>query len=770
MLKKITFLFLIFQAVAWGQDFSKNWTGHFSYNDITSTTNSTTDIYVAANNSIFKHSIETGTNTLFSSINGLSSEDIEIIHYSPDFNSLIIGYTDGLIEIINENTGEISSFNDIAENQKFPPNNVRINNLFEDNGVLYIATGFGIVQFNLQENVFADTFLISDSLSLISDISAVGVLDDFIIASIIGRGLFIGNKKNKNLLLAEEWEPISANSSLTLADFKLFASQLIARDTTNRIYAFDGNQFNEVYTDPSNITNLSISNNELSISHIDKYIRLDPSFSIIESIEYPEEINTNVDNITFINNKIYFSLEEQGFLFTENEFISQTNINPVGPLQNNAFDIDYKNGDLWICYGRISNFYTFTTDTQNGVSRLRNGNWFNIPYEDFNINELISVTIDPNDSDRVIFGSYNSGIIEYSNSNNSFTTFNNENSNIELNPDFSRNLVFGTNFDSEGNLWLINSFSDELLKRFSTTGPTNDQPDLEQLINSESNGLLFLNAEEFIFDTNNNVYIGTFSSGIFGYSPNTKRIIQFTNGLINPESNTVRALALDQNDNLWIGSNRGLRVLSNPDSIFNESSSTEAEPIIFLDEGLPQELLADQFISDIKVDSEDNKWISTVGGGVFQVSPDGEETLRHFTSLNSPLPSNNVTRVVINSDTNSLFFATDKGLVEFSVDSVTAKPNFDEFKVFPNPVRPEYGDVNVRIEGLTAGANIKFTDIEGNLVFETTNTSSNGGGSGAVEWDTRSFSGNRVASGVYLILITGEDQQQTNVGKLLIVR
>jgi hypothetical protein len=47
--------------------------------------------------------------------------------------------------------------------------------------------------------------------------------------------------------------------------------------------------------------------------------------------------------------------------------------------------------------------------------------------------------------------------------------------------------------------------------------------------------------------------------------------------------------------------------------------------------------------------------------------------------------------------------------------------------------------------GLTDKANIKITDIEGNLVYETTSSG------GTIEWDTTAFGKYKVASGVYMI-------------------
>ena len=82
---------------------------------------------------------------------------------------------------------------------------------------------------------------------------------------------------------------------------------------------------------------------------------------------------------------------------------------------------------------------------------------------------------------------------------------------------------------------------------------------------------------------------------------------------------------------------------------------------------------------------------------------------------------------------------------------------------FPNPVRPGFAG-NVTIEGLTANANVKITDISGNLVFETTSEG------GSVQWDTTAFGKYKVASGVYLVIITGEEALETKVAKIMVVR
>ena len=165
----------------------------------------------------------------------------------------------------------------------------------------------------------------------------------------------------------------------------------------------------------------------------------------------------------------------------------------------------------------------------------------------------------------------------------------------------------------------------------------------------------------------------------------------------------------------------------------------------------------------VVVDGANNKWIGTADSGVFLVSPNGQETKYHFTINNSPLPSNYVNDVKINPNTGEVFIATAKGMVSFKGTSTKPKDNLKDVYVYPNPVRPGFSGT-VKISGLTDKATVKITDIEGNLVHETTSAG------GTIEWDTTAFGKYKVTSGVYMIFVTSQDGMDTTVKKVMIIR
>jgi hypothetical protein len=69
----------------------------------------------------------------------------------------------------------------------------------------------------------------------------------------------------------------------------------------------------------------------------------------------------------------------------------------------------------------------------------------------------------------------------------------------------------------------------------------------------------------------------------------------------------------------------------------------------------------------------------------------------------------------------------------------------------------------IAIQGLVANADVKITDIAGNVVHETKALG------GQAVWDGNNFSGERARSGVYMVFASNEDGSQTCVTRLLFI-
>jgi len=140
-------------------------------------------------------------------------------------------------------------------------------------------------------------------------------------------------------------------------------------------------------------------------------------------------------------------------------------------------------------------------------------------------------------------------------------------------------------------------------------------------------------------------------------------------------------------------------------------------------------------------------WIAGTNGGVVGMSADRKEVIAHFSTKNSPLPSDNIYGIGWNPDTKSLFISTDMGIVEARVDNkLCATPSGiqDPF-LTPDHVGPDYAGT-VAIHSLPGGAVLKVIDTDGRTVAHLPRPEH-----GVTYWDLLDSDGNRVRTGKYIV-------------------
>ncbi|MBP6610284.1 MAG: T9SS type A sorting domain-containing protein, partial [Paludibacter sp.] len=156
------------------------------------------------------------------------------------------------------------------------------------------------------------------------------------------------------------------------------------------------------------------------------------------------------------------------------------------------------------------------------------------------------------------------------------------------------------------------------------------------------------------------------------------------------------------------------------------------------------------------------KWLGTESSGVFLMSENGQETLKHFTSANSPLLSNDITSISISPKTGEVFIGTLQGLISYQSDASIADSTFNNVHAYPNPVREDFAG-QITITGLVENTHIKITDINGNLIYQT---KSNGS---IATWNGKTSSGKKVKTGIYLAICANEDGTQSAITKIMVI-
>ena len=181
--------------------------------------------------------------------------------------------------------------------------------------------------------------------------------------------------------------------------------------------------------------------------------------------------------------------------------------------------------------------------------------------------------------------------------------------------------------------------------------------------------------------------------------------------------------------------------------------------------GLADYLLNGIGIRDIKVDAANRKWVASEGNGVYLISNDNNTELEHFTTDNSPLTSDDVYSICIDDKNGKVYFGTLNGLCCYTTGmtenygSLSASTAY----AYPNPVSPEYTGP-ITIKGVAENTQLRITTSSGYVVHQGI---SNGP---TYQWDGCDQNGDRVASGIYMVLMTNATGEDGCITKIAIVK
>lgn len=776
-----TIFFLI--KISYSQNFEDAWSEHYSYLEIKDISSGFDKLYVAAENAVFTYDVNTYQIEKITTINGMSGETISAILYVEDRDMLLIGFENGLMQVYDQTNRTFLTVVDILDKPTIPPNDKGINQFFRDSELVYISTDYGISVYNINALEFGDTYYIGPNGSQLK-VRQTTIYNDYIYAATEQR-LFRASIANPNLIDFQEWESLNTGNWLGIQNIE---NRLYAAHSNRRVYeVVDGNLVQKVAY-PQNIVGFKSNENRLSVTITKQSFVYSSNFDQLVNAATTPEFNPNFSTSISVSDELFIGtnrIENTGqpaFGILKTNFSDPENfeeVHPESPLRNRFFKLKYQEGQIWGIHGGYSLTYNFNGGVRReGISHFIDDKWRNITYDSLaeSINNpwyLSYLTIDPFNSSNVYVSSYYSGIINIENEE-VVNVFNQSNSSLV--PLFgSVYLILNSAFDDQGNFYVYNGRVDQTLNKLSENGQWTSYS-YQALIDPATSNLGF---SSMVFDNNGTIFSASSHYGVIACVPNSSdnpiiaNISGEEEGMPSPY---VRALAIDKNNQVWIGLNKGLRVIYNTQSFLE---NPEVDNIVVLDNGEASELLFQQFITDIEVDGSNNKWIATLDTGLYYFSSDGQQTIFHFTKDNSPLPSNDVLDVALDEVNGVVYIATEKGLVSFKSDASKPKTTLEDAFVFPNPVRPTFDMVTekIKIRDISENVNIKITDIEGNLVAEAeSNTNGRFKGynleidGGTALWNGKNLAGDVVASGVYLVMLNDLDTLETKVLKLMVVR
>lgn len=443
-------------------------------------------------------------------------------------------------------------------------------------------------------------------------------------------------------------------------------------------------------------------------------------------------------------------------------------LNPGGPKYNYFGFMKFANGQLYTCGGG----YTVTLDLMRPgcIQVLNNDEWTiyedkleaktqNTSYVDINCIDIAPL------NPEILFACGRTGLYQFSNAK--FTkhySYDNSPLTSVFGSDRGYVVVQGLTFDKTGNLWVINSMSNEqnLLALKDETWTSYKKEELNTLANMSH---LMFDSRDILWFGNDNWQKPT----LYRYFPSTDELYS-TSSFSNQDGtslspNGFKDIKEDLNHNVWIATEAGPLLIQQEDIDSPQLTFTQVKIPRNDGSNYADYLLSGVDISSIAIDGGNRKWFGTNGNGVYLISNDNMEELQHFTSSNSPLLSNVIESIAINNQTGEIFFGTDKGLCSYQGDATVANEKMmkDNVWVYPNPVKPDYTGL-ITITGLSIDADIKIVSSNGALVNQGR---SNGG---MYTWDGKDQNGRKVSSGIYMVETATNEGNKGIICKIAIIR
>lgn len=776
----ITITFLIISIISSAQVAVGQWQDHFSYNNGKQVIVVGATAYLVADCGIVKYDSQSGEVEKYNRFNILSDITPTSIAYDESTESVIIGYSTGNLDIIHEN--EVTNINDIKK--KSINSSKSINSIIVKDGYAYLGTDFGIVKLNIARQEISETWFIGENGTYVhvNDMDMHG--DDLYVASTTG--VMHGNLSDHlvdfsnwrvltDIVATSQYAWMNGENFSTVKYFggKLLASYKSPRTNSDTIMAYDGNLWSHVLDECVSVKSLSGNEDTLLCSTgVALYIF---NRSLESTQPEPHWYYKSADRWTLVyssdavisDGKIWVADGTNGLGWLENSDGKGDALRINSPSSNNVFHVASSKSKVIAVRGGYDASYT-PTWTAPVIYDYEDYEWTTRTSKQMpemsGLNDLVNVTIDPNDENHYFVSSWIKGLVEFR-ENQFYKLYNNENSTLMQIDGIDWVRVGATTFDSNGNLWVSNSLSAKCLHVMAPDGKWTgfSFPDMVKNIRSiivTQNGTKWIALGQsgglFVFNDN-----GT----IENTSDDQYKFLSVTNEEGELVSNDIYSIAEDKNGYVWVGTSKGVVVYYNPDKVFETNPFRGRQIKVPRNDGTDNAdlLLSADVVTAIAVDGANCKWFGTQNGGAYYTSADGIETIHHFNTANSPIPSDNILTISIVPETGDVFFGTPKGIVSYRGSATEGFDDYDEILAFPNPVPSGY-EGPVSIKGLVAGSIVKIADISGNLVYEAKSTG------GQLVWDGRNLRGNRVASGVYVVFASTEIGEQKSTTKIIFLK
>jgi hypothetical protein len=667
------------------------------------------------------------------------------------------GAANGSIQTYSPSTGTIRPLLDIATANQ---TNKRINAITVTGDTVLFSTEFGLSLFRIGKFEFGDTYSRFGTIPVGTRTSVTAALiHNGSIWACVSDGqtvnrVAVASLANPNLLPPETWTLYTIGSASTVPKVLAVFSNRVYAGTSAGLFYFANNSWTEV-ADLSgrNVTGLASSGSTLLAVTNERAVFSVSSSNVATQIggtvpAEPSSITVSPDG------KPVIGTTTLGLLTLDAAWTSHM---PNGPNANTFLNVTVDpEGIVWGGSGDYSG---------SGLFRFDGTTWTSYTTANSNIlsNDIYRVSVGCDGT--VYASSYGRGLLAMPKGKTTIDSSQIYYKNVGM-PGLAGDsnavkyvVVSNAVCDSKGNVWTTIVLAGDK-NIFGMRSPAGKWTFFPAIINGTKMSTLmdrqvdkclgvdaFDNVWSIVRDASQR---GVISLGNAGTIDSTAAFhITEDNGL---PSSEVKTLVIDNDNDIWIGTDRGIAIILEPSNPTRTGAIAAYKPL----NGL--------VVNTIAIDPLNQKWVGTTSGA-FLLSPDGTQTLASYTVENTAgkLVDNDVKSIAVDSRTGTVYFATMSGLASLTTPAAAPRESFDKLKVYPNPfIVP--ASTPLSVSGLVANSELKIVTVDGALV-RTLKTP--GGLIGT--WDGLDSEGKPVASGIYLIIAYGEDGGAVTTGKVAVI-
>lgn len=756
------------------------WRDHFSYYFTHNVCKMEDEILVACQSALFLFDPQTKQMDKLTKVNGLSDAGISVTDYDSISKSLVITYDNANVDIVQNDV--VYNIPDIKN--RSIEGNKSINSIYFKDYKAYLSCGFGVVVLDLKRHEIYDTWYLGENSSPIN-VNCVYINDTSIFAG-TKRGLLYADKNSIALASSDAWhdQNISTENYIEV-DYivPLNSRQMILGFIDEKVRANNPNQILHYLLsfDGQNIAIIDSSLYLVNLKNVNGKIAMidylgcsfyDSTFT--QYNHYSDAwnplpgISLDVMDVYFDDKDIWFAHRTSGLIHvpTYGKGVDDREIYfPDGPNTNSVYNLTVSpQGVVYVTPGGkdvLNNNQMIKADcyTYNGYY------WDDLDYGQYegqSLSDVLNITVDPRDETHLMMSSWWNGIIEVKDMK-IVNIYDSSNTNNMIDKYPYNYRIANVQYDVDGNLLVANSLVNHGLAYLNYNNVWGNFL-TSSYLNSEIMGMCVDNFffYKLIFTSDNKIVMINNNGQMRYIDPNHGSLLQ---------TSSINCMVQDQDGEIWIGTEKGLKVIySLYDAMDNSSSTTsnvECNNIVYTQyndqDTISQYLLSFENITCIMIDGANRKWIGTERGGIYVLNSSASKEIYHFTMENSPLVSNKIICMAQNYKTGEVFIGTDRGLVSYRAESMPESEVMNTLTIYPNPVRPGYNGT-IAIKGFLNDTDVRITDITGRMVAHLKSLG------GQAIWDGKNFQGQKVASGVYFIFASANEGNNKADGKLLIIR